>query len=98
MNFFMATVYIPSETDEEFWNVLPLHRKRINTWMQEGIIQVYSLASDRSKLWIIFYGETSKKVEEYIHKMPLFPYFDSYEISELAFHNNVSMMPVMSLN
>lgn len=98
MNFFIATIYLPIDTDDEFWNILPTHRTRINTWMQEGIIQVYSLASDRSKLWAIFYCETEKKVDEYIQRMPLFPYFDTYDIDELAFHNNVSMMPVMSLN
>jgi muconolactone delta-isomerase len=98
MNFFIATIYLPLDTDDEFWNILPSHRSRINTWMQEGIIQVYSLASDRSKLWAIFYCESEKKVDDYIRMMPLFSYFDTYDIDELAFHNNVSMMPVMSLN
>ncbi|MCX6188084.1 MAG: hypothetical protein NTW54_00480 [Bacteroidetes bacterium] len=98
MNFYIATIFLPLETDDEFWGVLPAHRARINTLMEEGIIQVYSLASDRSKLWVIFYCDTEKKVDEYIRKMPLLPYFDTYEIEELAFHNNVSMMPVMSLN
>ncbi len=98
MHFYMATITLPEENDDEFWNILPMHRKLVNTWMQEGIIQVYSLAADRSKLWIIFYCESVDKTEEYIRKMPLLPFFDFFSIAELAFHNNISMMPVMSLN
>jgi hypothetical protein len=98
VHFFIATIYLPSDPEEDFWKTIPEHRARINTWMMEGIIQVYSLASDRSKLWVIFYATDRNKVESYIQKMPLYHYFEDYEVNELAFHNNVSMMPVMSLN
>ena len=98
MNFFMATIMIPEDPADEFWNLIPSQRSQINDWIQEGIVQVYSLSADRTYLWVIFYAESYEKVDAYIKAMPMVDYFDSYDIAELAMHQNVSMMPVMSLN
>jgi muconolactone delta-isomerase len=98
MKQYMADVNFPQPLPEEFIALIPKQRKAVNDFMNEGVINTYSLALDRSKLWIIVFAESEKATTEYLSSLPLFK-FMNIKIHELAFHENASIRtPHFSLN
>lgn len=98
MRHYMVEVYLPEVIDNNFINLIPKQRDKINELMQIGVILAYSLSFDRARLWITMLGESEKAVEDTLQTFPLFSYFQ-YDIFELAFHNTlVHRLPELSLN
>jgi len=96
-SFFHVEINL-KQFDERFGTLLPAHRAYVNALLMKGQIQSYSVAEDRSKLWIVLNCH-ELDVENLINKMPLHIYFEDYNITPLLFHNNhEQMMPAISLN
>jgi len=94
---FMVEFELPDELDEDFMALIPEQRQVINQMMSDGLLKSYSLAMDRSVLWVIMEATSEFEVMELIANMPLSDYMQPY-ISELMFHNGAEIMSPFSLN
>ncbi|MEZ5042685.1 MAG: muconolactone Delta-isomerase family protein [Saprospiraceae bacterium] len=94
---FMIEFDLPALFTEEFMALIPKQRYVINELMDRGDIRSYSLALDRSKLWMIAVAKSEFELMEMIEQLPLSMYM-SPAISELMFHNTASMVLQFSLN
>jgi len=88
---------LPQVFTEEFMALIPKQRYVLNELMSRGEVQSYSLALDRSKLWMVAVGENEFEVMELIDQLPLSIYMTP-DISELMFHNTASLSLEFSLN
>jgi len=94
---FMIEFDLPQVFTEEFMALIPKQRYVLNELMSRGEVQSYSLALDRSKLWMVAVGENEFEVMELIDQLPLSIYMTP-DISELMFHNTASLSLEFSLN
>jgi hypothetical protein len=98
MNPYMVIIKLPNELTEEFVLLIPKQRAHIDKLMDEGKVLQYSLAADRSFLWVTVVAESEQKVMGILRSFPLFQ-FMSPIITELAFHNSVSNeLPKLIMN
>ncbi len=97
MKAFMIEFDLPEEPNEEFFSLIPRQRYVINNLMADGKIKSYSLAIDRSRLWVVAEAESEFELMEIISDMPLSPYMTP-TVSELMFHNSYETMVSFSLN
>lgn len=98
MNTYMISIALPTELTEEFILLIPKQRKRIDELMDEGKILHYSLAMDRSQVWVTLMAASEKKAMDLLATFPLI-YYMKPEIFELAFHNSVSNeLPKLIMN
>lgn len=65
--------------------------------MAEGRISIYTLAEDRSNLWIVVYGQTEDDVRELLDELPIMVYLQP-NIRPLAFHMTTDHIMTISLN
>lgn len=94
----MIEFELPEEFTEEFMALIPEQRQMINRMMSEGTLKSYSLAMDRSVLWVVVEAASEFEVMEIIARMPLCDYMQPF-ISELMFHNrSEAVMAPFSLN
>lgn len=98
MNHYLATISLPMELTEEFLALIPAQRKHVNHLIEEGTVTGYSLAFDRSKLWITLVAETEQEASELLADFPLSKFFRT-KIHPLLFHqgSRASLLKV-SLN
>ena len=98
MSPFLIDVELPQDLTEAMISIIPEQRRKVDQLMDDGIISTYTLALDRSKLWIVLYASDSEEASEIVEALPLANYFD-YEVFPLAFHNSVAnLIPSISLN
>jgi Muconolactone delta-isomerase len=98
MSQFMVELTLPNELTEEFLQIVPRHRLKINELMERGKINSYALAADRSKVWCIVKAESEFEVMDIIAQFPLIDYLTP-SISELMFNNAVALrLPLFTLN
>lgn len=97
MESYMVNVHL-DKLDEEFWELLPAHRKIVNDLLIEGVIEMYAISEDRSSGWIVFHAENQELVVNIVENFPIRDYF-TYEITGLFILNNaVSLWPKVHLN
>lgn len=95
---FMVEITLPSYLSQDFIDLIPSQRAFIDEMLKRGTITGYSLAADRSKLWVTFIAKSSLEVERVISKFPIFSYIE-YKVLELAFHESAAYnVPAISLN
>ena len=95
---FLIDIQLKDTFKPEFFVLIPKQRKLVDELMNEGIIQSYSLAIDRSKLWIVMETENEKQVMDVLATFPLIKFMNP-DIHELAFHDSIhSGFPHLSLN
>ncbi len=93
----MVEFSLPETFTEEFLALIPRQRYVINTMLAEGAVKSYSLALDRSSLWVVMLAESEFGLMEQIARMPLSNYMAPH-ISELMFHNAADSVMQFSLN
>lgn len=94
----MVDINLPGEFTQEFAAKIPEQRFYINEMMADGVIENYSLAIDRRKLWVVI---DAKSEEDVMNVLADFPIIDdiSFDIHELMFHNSAALtFPSFSLN
>ena len=97
MEINLVEMFIPDMNDE-FMAAIPAQRNFIDKCLSDGIIRSYSLAADRSKLWIVFTTESEKEMTRTLRRFPIINWV-TYRIYPLLFHNSIEMMlPSLSLN
>ena len=98
MNLYMITLSLPEEPTEDFFNLIPEQRKKVNELMQEGHISNYLLSADRTKLWVVASAKNPDELLAMLQTLPIFEYTE-FEWHQVAFHNHVSrFIPSFSLN
>lgn len=98
MNQFMVDVTLPAHFDEEFVSLIPSQRAHVNDLMERGTVMAYSLALDRSRLWVTLIARTEQEAMDIISAFPIFKYFQ-VKVYPLAFHNMATMsLTKVSLN
>ncbi len=98
MSIYMADIMLPEYMSQELINLIPLQRAHVDELLSSGTIQTYSLAMDRSRLWVVLSAENQKKAERILDEFPIRG-FVTYALTELAFHNDMKvLLPKMSLN
>ncbi len=98
MNEYMICITLPDTFTEEFISLIPEQRTYINNLMHKGIVTGYSLALDRSRLWVTMLRQSEVEVEQTLITFPLYKFF-RYEIYELAFCNEpILSLPLVSMN
>lgn len=98
MNPYMVTIKLPVKLSEDFIKLIPNQRAHIDKLMDEGKVLQYSLANDRSVLWVTVIAESEEKVLKLLEAFPLFEHMNPV-IRELAFHNSVSNeLPKLIMN
>ena len=94
---FMVEFELPEVLSETFISTIPRHRFVVNKMLAEGVIQTYSLALDRSRLWVTMRAPSEAALKEQINRLPLADYMKPH-IVELMFHNTASAVMHFSLN
>ncbi len=98
MKTYMICIDLPSEITEEFVSLIPKQRKKIDDLMDKGIVLNYSLAIDRSKVWVTLLPSSENKAMDILATFPMI-HFMNPEIVELAFHNSLSNeLPKLIMN
>ena len=98
MNQFMVEVTLPESLTQEFMMLIPSQREYIDDMFNRGVISGYTLAMDRSKLWVTFVAKNVREVREVMDSFPIADYIE-YLVHELAFNNSASaIIPEISLN
>jgi hypothetical protein len=87
MNQYLASISLPARLNQEFVALIPAQRKHVDHLISEGTITGYSLALDRSKLWVTMVAETEREAAEIVAAFPLSRFFE-IEIYPLAFHQS----------
>lgn len=89
---------LPEVFSPRFISLIPEQRAMVHQMMDEGVIQNYSLSSDRSTLWITFCAKSEDEVREHFSRFPLARYM-KIEVRELLFqHVAEFVLPEPSLN
>lgn len=86
MNSYMIEVTLPEVLSEEFVRLIPRQRAHIDDLMIKGIVTSYSLASDRSRLWVTMQATSERQVMDRLERFPLYSFF-GVQVSLLAFQN-----------
>lgn len=94
---YMVEFDLPDSLTDEIMSVIPRHREHVDRLLGEGIIQHYSLAIDRSKLWVVIVANSEEEVGEIIADFPLIDYMTP-KIHTLMFSNSHSDIPMINLN
>ena len=98
MNEYMLDIDLPEYFDSDFIALIPEQRAHINSLMKKGVIRSYSLAMDRTKLWVIMHVTSEQEVQEVFEEFPLYDYMDG-DIRPLMFHQSViNSLPKLSPN
>ncbi|HKK76438.1 MAG TPA: muconolactone Delta-isomerase family protein [Saprospiraceae bacterium] len=94
---YMVEFELPDQLTEDFLARIPRQRLVVAELLAEGVIRSYSLALDRSMLWVIVDAESEFEVMEVIAQLPLSDYMHPF-VSELFFHNSPEPVQAFSLN
>jgi len=86
MNNYMIELALPGSLTEEFIALIPQQRAIVDKLMANGIVLSYSLAVDRSRLWIVITGSSEEEVLDHLYTLPLTK-FMKVHIQKLSFHN-----------
>lgn len=98
MTQFFITSTLPTNITEEFVALIPEQRALADELVKSGVLASYSLAADRSKLWLVINAENEKDAMDVLSEFPLARFMD-FDIEELAFHlSSKLVLPALSLN
>ena len=91
-------VTIHFEMDDEFMNFVPPHRLYINSLIEKGVIDYYSVSMETQRCWIIMNAASKKEISNYLDKSPLKRYW-TVEIDELFVYDSQNYrLPAVQLN
>lgn len=96
-NIYMVEFKIPDFPDEEFISTIPNQRAKVHEFLINEVILSYSLAHDRSKLWVQIKAASESELLHYIESLPLTKYLD-YQYTELMFVEALPIKLNFSLN
>lgn len=96
MQYFQVYSKLP-ELNEDMISRIPEHRQKIDRLLALGRLAGYSVAMDRTALWMIVYASDEMAVMDLIAELPLNEYLNP-EISPLMFHLTPDIISTPSWN
>jgi hypothetical protein len=98
MKTYMVEVQLPYQPTQEFFSLIPAQRAMVIDLLMKRKFLSYTLAADRSKVWIVMVAESEPEARALLEKQPMDKYF-SYFFTELMFHDMAgALFPSVSLN
>ena len=98
MSKYLVDIDLPHQFTDEFVSLIPTQKAHVNRLLGEGVLDSYTLAMDRSKLWATVPAGSEEEVMDVLATMPLMKYM-RVNIYELAFHETAySGLVHVSLN
>ena len=95
-NKYQVTIHF--EMDDDFMALVPPHRVYINSLIEKGVIDYYSVSMETQRCWIIINANNKKEVDSYLQKSPLKKYW-TLEIDELFVYDAQNYrLPALQLN
>lgn len=95
-NKYQVTIHF--EMDDEFMNLVPPHRIYINSLIDKGIIDYYSVSMETQRCWIVVNARNKKEVTNYLNESPLKKYW-TIEVDELFVYDSQNYrLPALQLN
>lgn len=95
-NKYQVTIHF--EMDDAFMGLVPVHRVYINSLIDKGTIDYYSVSMETQRCWMIVNALSKKEVEDYLVKTPLHKYWTT-EIDELfVYDSQTYRLPALQLN
>ena len=95
-NKYQVTIHF--EMDEKFMTFVPKHREYINTLIDKGTIDYYSVSMETHRCWMIINAATKKDVKTYLRKSSLYKYW-TIEIDELfVYDSQTYRLPALQYN
>jgi hypothetical protein len=88
-NIYMVEFTVPPYPSQEFFDLIPIHRKKVHELMFKDVIISYTVAQERHKVWAILKAHSEGELVHYIEQLPLTQYLD-YQYHEVMF---TEMMP-----
>lgn len=64
----MVEIKLPKYKNNHFESLIQDQQVQIAEWMTEGVIDIFSLNFERTKVWFIMTAETREALEGYINK------------------------------
>ena len=96
-NQFMVDFTLPEYISEEFEGLIPFQKQKVDSYIQEGILNSYMLSLEGQKLWAVFTANSEYDVLQFIAELPL-TQFMTTKISMLNMNNGAYEIPGFSLN
>lgn len=94
----MVDFTLPETLTEEFLQLIPHQRAKINKLFRDGKMLNYALSIENSKMWAILHGNSEHDVVEALAELPLTK-FMKIRISMLTLYNTVDgETPAFSMN
>ncbi|MEO6549093.1 MAG: hypothetical protein ABIN94_13895 [Ferruginibacter sp.] len=91
-------VTIHFEMDDQFMSLVPPHRVYINSLIDKGTIDYYSVSMETQRCWMVINALTKQEVEDYLVKTPLYKYW-TVEIDELfVYDSQTYRLPALQFN
>ncbi|HOZ79348.1 MAG TPA: hypothetical protein PLY34_15245 [Ferruginibacter sp.] len=95
-NKYQVTIHF--EMDDEFMSYVPPHRLYINSLIEKGVIDYYSVSMETQRCWIIMNAASKKAVNKYLDESPLKKYW-TVEVDELFVYDSQNYrLPAVQLN
>lgn len=95
--FYMIEFELLDVFTKAFLNKIPEQRQQIDLMIERGIVKSYSLALNRSKLWLIAGAQDEFEIMKLISNLPLSEFMIP-SITPLMFHNAHKKNKEFSLN
>ncbi|MEJ7589453.1 MAG: muconolactone Delta-isomerase family protein [Ferruginibacter sp.] len=97
-NFSKFQVTIRFDMDDEFMKLVPEHRAYINSLIDKGTIDYYSVSMETQRCWMIINATSKKEVDAYLLETPLHKYW-TIEIDELfVYDSQTYRLPALQFN
>ncbi|MEN9571890.1 MAG: hypothetical protein RL172_3121 [Bacteroidota bacterium] len=91
-------VTIHFEMDDAFMSHVPAHRAYINSLIENGSIDYYTVSMETQRCWIIVNATTKKQVKDMLAQSPLAKYW-TMEVDELFVYDAQNYrLPALQMN
>jgi hypothetical protein len=95
--FYMIEFDLPEVMAAEFIELLPKQRQKVDELMMQGRLHSYSLAENKSRLWMVVVASSEFEVLTLIDELPL-SQFMIPSMTKVAFHHSMKTMTSLQLN
>ncbi len=96
MNKYLVTARF--DWNEETMQLIPDHRRYINSLIEDLVLEHYVVSIEVQQLWITINASNKAEVTRLLSKSPFFPYW-TYEINELIVWDGQNYrLPAIQLN
>jgi len=98
MGKFMIQFRLVDRLDLEFFALMPEHRARVDRLIEEGVISLYALNTERTHGWVVISADSLDEALSIVERFPIYKYM-RVEIDQLLIFDGETMrLPKVSLN